>query len=294
MKALPSGALRIAGPVACLALLLYGIMSLSRPHHAYVLSFSFAGETKGAFAAGLRLDDGITMAPVAALAQDKSIYVVTLPTRTIRGLRLFVGQTVGAGTIRDLQVARAQGHPSPSALQDARHIYRKIDLNAGLTTEGLRVDHSGADALTFETSPAASNPFLQIDLAPLHLLRDTQIAWAQRALTALIVAAALIWFYGRVRLPFSARFQPQIAAALQGRRATIASAALWFAAAFAVYFVYAGRIESFGWNSIEFIIANHLEDFGRYALGANFDNTLVVSDSRVLIKASFREPLLWR
>ena len=57
---------------------------------------------------------------------------------------------------------------------------------------------------------------------------------------------------------------------LQGRGTTAAFAALWFAATFAVYFVYAGRIESFGWNSIEFIIANHLEDFGRYALGANY------------------------
>ena len=62
----------------------------------------------------------------------------------------------------------------------------------------------------------------------------------------------------------------RIADGLQGRAATAASAALWFAATFAVYFVYAGRIESFGWNSIEFIIANHLEDFGRYALGANY------------------------
>ena len=57
---------------------------------------------------------------------------------------------------------------------------------------------------------------------------------------------------------------------LQGHAATAAFAALWFAATFAVYFVYAGRIESFGWNSIEFIIANHLQDFGRYVLGANF------------------------
>ena len=122
-------------------------------------------------------------------------------------------------------------------------------------------------ALTFETLPAASNPFLQFDLTPLHLLRDTQIAWAQRALIALIAAATLIWLYGRLQLPASLS---RIADGLQGRAATAASAALWFAATFAVYFVYAGRIESFGWNSIEFIIANHLEDFGRYALGANY------------------------
>ena len=137
-------------------------------------------------------------------------------------------------------------------------------MTAGLTTEGLRVDRSSAEALTFETLPAASNPFLQLDLTPLHLLRDNQIAWAQRALIALIAAAALIWLYGRLQLP---ALLSRIADGLQGRAA---SAALWFAAAFAVYFVYAGRIESFGWNSIEFIIANHLEDFGRYALGANY------------------------
>ena len=81
--------------------------------------------------------------------------------------------------------------------------YRKIDLNAGLTTEGLRVSHSSAEALTFETLPAASNPFLQLDLTPLPLLRDTQIAWAQRALIALIAAAMLIWLYGRLQLPTS-------------------------------------------------------------------------------------------
>ncbi len=184
---------------------------------------------------------------------------MALPARTIRGLRLFVGQATGAVTIRNLQVARVQGN--------AHNTYRRIDLNAGLTTEGLRVDSSSAEALTFETLPAASNPFLQLDLTPLPLLRDTQIAWAQRALIALIAAAVLIWLYGRLQLPASLS---RIADGLQGRAATAASAALWFAATFAVYFVYAGRIESFGWNSIEFIIANHLEDFGRYALGANY------------------------
>ena len=265
MRALRSGALRIAGPVACLVLLLYGIVSLSRPHHAYVLSFEFAGETKGALEAGIRLGDGFAIAPVATFAGEKSLHVVELPTRTIRGVRLFVGQTVGAATIRDLQVARIQGQPS--ALRDAGNIYRKIDLKAGLTTEWLRVSHSSADALTFETLPDARNPFLQLDLTPLPLLRDTQIAWAQRAAIALVVAAVLIWLYGRVELRTSLSRMGEV---LQGRAATAAFAALWFAATFAVYFVYAGRIESFGWNSIEFIIANHLEDFGRYALGANY------------------------
>jgi hypothetical protein len=259
MKALTSGALRIAGPVACLALMLYGIVSLSRPHHAYVLSFELAGETKGALEATVRLDDSLVTAPVGVAAGDRSLHVVALPTRTIRGMRLSVGQSTGAVAIRNLQVARVQGN--------AYNTYRKIDLTAGLTSEGLRVSHSSAEALTFETLPAASNPFLQLDLAPLPLLRDNQIAWAQRALIALIAAAMLIWLYGRLQLPASLS---RIAGGLQGRAATAASATLWFAGTFAVYFVYAGRIESFGWNSIEFIIANHLEDFGRYALGANY------------------------
>ncbi len=204
MRTLRSGAFRIAGPLACLALLLYGIVSLSRPHHAYVLSFELAGETTGTLEAGIRLDDGLLITPATKLAGDKSIHVVPLPVRTIRGLRLFVGPAAGARTIRNLQVVRLgalQGRSSPTALRDARNIYRKIDLNAGLTTEGLRVDHDSADALTFQTLASASRPFLQIDLAPLPLLRDTQIAWVQRALVALIAAAALIWLYGRVRFP---------------------------------------------------------------------------------------------
>ncbi|MGB9364863.1 MAG: hypothetical protein WCE79_02500 [Xanthobacteraceae bacterium] len=285
--------MRIAGPVACVALLLYGIVSLSRPHHAYVLSFSFTGETKGALEAAIRLDDGVVTAPAAALAGDKSIHVVALPTRTIRGLRLFVGQEAGAKTIRDLQVARLSGAPSPSALRDPRNIYRKIDLNAALTTEGLRIEYSSAEALTFETLAGASSPFLQVDLAPLHLLRDTQIAWAERAFVALIVAAMLIWLYGRVRSPTSLS---HIADGLHGRPATVASAALWFVVTFAVYFIYAGRIESFGWNSIEFIIANHLQDFGRYALGANYPAAIwrPVGPTFIVmtIDAFVRDPLL--
>src|SRR4051794_39095326 len=265
MRALRSGILRIAGPLAWLVLLLYGVVSLSRPQYGYVLSFSYSGETQAALQAGIRLDDGLTIAPALALAEDKSIHVVALPTRTVRGLRLFVDKAT-AGTIRNLQIATVRGDPSLSALSDARNVYRKIELNAGLTTEGLRVDRSDADALTFQSLPGASNPFLQFDLAPVPLLRDMQLAWAERALIGLIAAAALVWLYGRVRL----RVSPQVGDRLQGRVATISSVALWFVAAFAVYFVYAGRIESFGWNSIEFIIANHLWDFGRYALGPNY------------------------
>ncbi|MEJ0073992.1 MAG: hypothetical protein WDO17_00855 [Alphaproteobacteria bacterium] len=284
--------MRIAGPVACLALLLYGIVSLSRPYHAYVLSFGFTGETKGALSAGIRLDDGLLVAPVRVLAEDKSIHVVALPARTVRGLRLFVGEA-GAGTIRDLQVTRVQGEPSTGALSDARNIYRKIDLNAELTTEGLRVDRNDTDAVTFATVPGASNPFLQLDVGPMPLLRDMQLAWAQRALVALIAAAVLVWLYGRVRLPSSVRF---IADRLGGRPATVASAAFWFVVAFAVYFVYAGRIESFGWNSVEFIIANHLQDFGRYALGANYPAAIwrPVGPTFIVlaIDAFARDPLL--
>ena len=266
MKASPSGALRLAGPLACLALLLYGIVSLSRPQYGYVLSFEFAGETKGTFQAGIRLDDGLLIGPVETLAESQSIHVVALPTRTVRGIRLSVGET-SAGTIRDLQIVRAQGKPSPSTFKDARNLYRKIDLNAGLTTEGVHVERNDADTLAFQIVAGVSHPSLQFDLAPMPLLRDMQLAWAQRAVVALMIAAALVWLYGRLRPPSSARF---IAGRLRGRAATAASAALWFVAAFAVYFVYAGRIESFGWNSIEFIIANHLQDFGRYALGANY------------------------
>src|SRR3954452_21227662 len=138
MTALRRGILRIAGPLACLALLLYAIVSLSRPQYAYVLSFSYSGETQAALQAGIRLDDGLLTVPVVALAEDKSVHVVALPTRTVRGLRLFVGEA-GAGTIRDLQIARMQGDPSLGALSDVRNLYRKIDLHVGLTTEGLRV-----------------------------------------------------------------------------------------------------------------------------------------------------------
>ena len=291
MRALRRGILRIAGPLACLALLLYAIVTLSRPQYAYVLSFSYSGETQAALQAGIRLDDGLTIAPALAFAEDKSIHVVALPTRTVRGLRLFVGEG-SAGTIRDLQIARMQGDPSLGAFSDVRNLYRKIDFNAGLTTEGLRVDRSDASALTFESLPGASNPFLRFDLAPLPLLRDMQVAWGQRALIALIVAAILVWIYGRFRL----RLSPHIADRLHSRSATAVSAALWFGAAFAVYFVYAGRIESFGWNAIEFIIANHLQDFGRYALGANYPAAIwrPVGPTFIIlaIDALVRDPLL--
>ncbi len=93
-----------------------------------------------------------------------------------------------------------------------------------------------------------------------------------------------------------ARLKPHLADGLRGRAATVASAALWFIAAFAVYFVYAGRIESFGWNSIEFIIANHLQDFGRYALGANYPAAIwrPVGPTFIVlaIDALVRDPLL--
>src|ERR1051325_8822489 len=292
MKALPRGALRFAGPVACLALLLFGVVSLSRPHHGYVLGFSFTGETKGALQAGIRLDDGLVLAPAVALSEYNAIHVVALPARTIRGLQLFVGEA-SAGTIRNLQIARVWGKPSPSTFKDARNIYRTIGLNVGLTTQGLRVEHNDADALTFRTLPGASNPFLQFDLAPMPLLRDLQVAWAERALIAFVIVAALVWLYSRVRFP---RAFQSIAERLDGRAATAASAALWFAAAFAVYFVCAGRIESFGWNSIEFIIANHLWDFGRYALGANYPAAIwrPVGPTFIVlaIDAFARDPLL--
>src|SRR5262245_54014819 len=46
--------------------------------------------------------------------------------------------------------------------------------------------------------------------------------------------------------------------------------AAWAVLAFAVYFYFAAYIPTLGWNAIEFVIANHLWDFGRYAIGADF------------------------
>src|SRR3954470_330678 len=102
MRVLPRGILRFAGPLACLALLLYAIVILSRPQYGYVLSFSYSGETQAGLQAGIRLDDGLLTAPITTLGEDRSVHVVALPTRTVRGLRLFVGEAT-AGTIRDLQ-----------------------------------------------------------------------------------------------------------------------------------------------------------------------------------------------
>src|SRR3954466_7454106 len=111
MRALRRGILRIAGPLACLALLLYAIVTLSRPQYGYVLSFSYSGETQRALQAGIRLDDGLTVAPTLPLAEDESIHGVALPTRTVRGLRLFVGEA-GTGTIWNVQIARVRGGPT--------------------------------------------------------------------------------------------------------------------------------------------------------------------------------------
>src|SRR3954453_21382059 len=111
MRALRRGILRIAGPLACLALLLYAIVTLSRPQYGYVLSFSYSGETQRVLQAGIRLDDGLTIAPALAFAEDKSIHVVALPTPTLLGIRLSVGPAA-AGTIRNLQIARGRGDPS--------------------------------------------------------------------------------------------------------------------------------------------------------------------------------------
>jgi hypothetical protein len=48
------------------------------------------------------------------------------------------------------------------------------------------------------------------------------------------------------------------------------SCAIWAALTFAVYLRVAAHIPSLEWNAIEFIIANHLWDFGRYATGAEY------------------------
>jgi hypothetical protein len=90
---------RIAGPLACLALLVYGAVSLTKPHYSYFFEFSFSGETQGRLEAGLRLDDGLLLAPVSVARSDRTLHVVALPVRTVRGIQLAVGQNAGVGVI---------------------------------------------------------------------------------------------------------------------------------------------------------------------------------------------------
>lgn len=240
--------LRIVGPLACLALLLYGAVSVSKPRHAYVLSFLAAGQAEGALQAAIALDDGTLVAPVIALSGEERI--VALPTRTIRGIRLIPHRS---GTVRDAQVVRVGGEIrdlTAEKLRSAGTVYRKIDLDAAQAAQGLRLPE------------------------PLHLLRDMQLAWMWRFIVILITGASMLWLLGRTQTPSAARANARLLRFLQSRGATVLGCGLWCVAAFAVYFVYAGRLSSFGWNITEFIIANQLQDAGRYALGATYPTAI--------------------
>jgi hypothetical protein len=285
------------GPLVCLAFLVYGAVTLGKPQHSYLLSFSFAGQIEGAFQAGIQLDDGVVVAPVNALRGDESIHVVALPTRTIRGVRLSPGQ--GSGIIRNLQVLKIAvpiRDLSADRLRDA-DVYRKIDLDTPRASEGLRLNAVETNALGFQTIPGAAHPSLEFGLqGPLSLLHDMQLAWLQRLIVILIVGAAVLWLFSRACVRSLAQANPRIVECLNERRATVLACGLWAAAAFSVYFVYAGRLSGFGWNIVEFIIANHLQDVGRYALGATYPTavwrpvapTLIV----MAIDAFARDPIL--
>jgi SAM-dependent methyltransferase len=242
--------LRIVGALACLALLLYGAVSASKPRHAYVLSFLATGQAEGALQAAIALDDGMLVAPVTALTGEAHAYVVALPTRTIRGIRLIPD---GSGTVRDAQVIRI-GDPirdlTAEKLRSAGTVYRKIDLDAAQSARGLRLSE------------------------PLHLLRDMQLAWMWRFIVILTVGATVLWLFSRGQFPSLARTNPRLLRFLKSRGATVLGCGLWFVAAFAVCFVYAGRLSNFGWNITEFIIANQLQDAGRYALGATYPTAI--------------------
>jgi hypothetical protein len=300
MKALPRHdlGLRFVGPLACLALLLYGAVSFSKPHHSYVLSFSFSGQIEGGFRAQIHLTDGAVLAPVIAQRGDQSVHLAVLPTRTIRGIHLITGK--GSGIVRNMQLLKIAGpirDLSADSLHDRGNIYRAINLDTARAIEGLRLDAVETNAVGFQTIPGAARSSFAFDLqSPLYLLRDMQLAWLQRLTVIVIIGAAALWLVSRARILPLARASPRVSRFLDGPPATVAACAVWAVAAFAVYFVYAGRIGGFSWNIIEFIIANHLQDFGRYALGAAYPTAVwrpVAPTLMVLaIDAVARDPLL--
>jgi hypothetical protein len=257
------------GPLVCLAFLFYGAVSLSKPQHSYLLSFWFTGQIDGAFQASVQLDDGSLIAPVTALRGDGSVHVAVLPTRTIRGIRLITGN--GSGIIRNLQILKI-AVPIRDLNADRLHdadVYRTID--AVRASEGLRLNTVEKSALEFQTIPGAAHPSLDFDLqGPLSLLHDLQFVWMQRVVVILVMGAAALWLFSRARIPSLAQVSPRIGQFFNGGWAAAMACAFWVVAAFSVYFVYAGRLSGFSWNIIEFIIANHLQDFGRYALGATY------------------------
>lgn len=258
--------LRIVGPLACLALLLYGAVSLTKPHYSYFLAFSFSGETQGSPEAGLRLDDG--MLRVGASRADETLRFVALPIRTIRSIQLTVGQNGGAGVIANPRIVRFTD-TFRAAFDGPARVFRLLDFDAA--TEGLSVRERARDRIAFEVLPGAARASVTLDLSePLYLLRDMQIAWIQRSTAVLLAAALVLWLAlsqrHRLPVPNGTRLRDL----LNGPRATAALCGLWAILTFSLTFGYAGRIPTFTWNSVEFIIANHLRDFGHYALGATY------------------------
>ena len=291
---------RALGTLACLALLVYGAVSFSRPHHSYVLSFALTGPLEGSFEARIDLDDGFILAPVVAWHENNAIRTVALPTRTIRGIALNVANGQGARIIRDVRVIKAAApvnRLSTLDLDAVGSVYRTIDLDAVVATEGLRVSERAKDHLAFQILPGAARSALGFDLrGPMPLLRDMQITWLTRLGVIVLIGAAALWLLSRGLIRFPVRSGSRLARLLEGRGATATACALWAIVTFAVYFVYAGRLVIFGWNITEFIIADHLADYGRYALGATYPTaiwrpvgpTFLV----VAVDALARDPLL--
>ena len=48
----------------------------------------------------------------------------------------------------------------------------------------------------------------------------------------------------------------------------------WVVLTFVTYFHFSGHLQTLGWNAVEFIISNHLRDFGLYATGAYYPPAL--------------------
>ena len=245
--------LRIVGPIACLALLLYGAVSFTKPQHSYFLTFSSAQHFDGAFQARISLDNDLFVTPVKTLRGKDSLHVVALPTRTVRGIRLIAGKNIG--DVRSPQIVRVATPIREASAEglSGGTIYRSLDVDAKQAT------------------PDTAQSSFDLDLKqPLYLLYDTQISWMQRLVAALMIGTLILWLLGRTRLLPLAQAHPRIVQLFRGPVPTAVICGLWAASTFAVYFIYAGRIAGFGWNIVEFIIANHLQDAGRYALGATY------------------------
>ena len=133
----------------------------------------------------------------------------------------------------------------------------------------MELGEATKDRLTFRTREDARNPslvFIQSD--PLTLLRDRKIRTAQRlgfillitTLAFLLLKKTTVEAHLATRLRHLNRFLDRHHTWLN----TVACG-LWAVTTFFVYFDHAGRITTLAWNALEFIIANNLTDFGRYA-----------------------------